>query len=288
MREINYIHVADKINMGGIMIDQALPNQQSDKLDPVLLIHHWKNKFPGGQKQSMVGVGPHPHRGFSPVTVILKGSLHHRDSLGNNSIVSAGGVQWMNAGKGVTHSERPTKELAERGGDFEIIQFWINTPAKDKMKAAEYHAIHAERIPTVQPANNVQLSVIAGRYDSINITETGRTDINVYLINMEKDSSVTLNTDTDSNVLLYQIEGLSDINNSKVAMDKSLVVFKNKGNEVEIKANQQSLLLYIEARPLNEKVTQYGPFVMNTTTEIMEAIRDAQIGKMGVLIEEFK
>jgi len=125
MRTVKNKSKADKVNMGGIVLDQALPYRGTDQIDPFLLIHHWTDELKGNQKQQNVGVGPHPHRGFSPVTFIFNGGVHHRDSKGHESVVLSGGTQWMNSGSGIIHSERPTKELAENGGKFEIIQFWI-------------------------------------------------------------------------------------------------------------------------------------------------------------------
>ena len=120
--------------MGGIPVLQPLPTTSVERIDPFLLLHHHAGMVEPGNHPRMVGVGPHPHRGFSPVTFIFKGDVHHRDSRGNSSIVKAGGVQWMNAGMGIIHSERPSKEFAEKGGEQEIIQLWINTPAAQKMK----------------------------------------------------------------------------------------------------------------------------------------------------------
>ena len=111
-RSIKKLLKAQKVNMGGVILDQALPLREVDQIDPILLIHHWKDDLKGGKHQSKVGVGPHPHRGFAPVTFIFQGAVHHRDSVGGNSIVMAGGTQWMDSGSGIVHSERPSVELA--------------------------------------------------------------------------------------------------------------------------------------------------------------------------------
>jgi len=288
MRTVRSVVASEKVNMGGIIIDQALPVSTIDAHDPFLLIHHWSNTFKGEQKQKNVGVGPHPHRGFSPVTVILKGGIHHRDSLGNDSVVQAGGVQWMNAGKGVTHSERPTAEIAKNGGEFEIIQFWVNTKSDLKLISPEYFAIEAKDIPKVTFKDDAKLSVISGSYDGTSgIIETNN-HINVFRIDMKKNAQIELAIPEDHNTLLYQIEGESIVNMKQVNSDKTLVVFRNDHHSIMIKANKDSKYLLLSALPLSEKVSQYGPFVMNNTTQIMEAIRDAQMGKMGVLIEEFE
>ena len=123
--------------MGGIYLQQALPNANIQQIDPFILIHHGALPVKKGKGQSESGVGPHPHRGFSPVTFVFKGGVQHQDSLGNNEIVTKGGTQWINAGKGIIHSERPTKEMVEQGGENEIIQFWVNTRRNTKWKSGQ-------------------------------------------------------------------------------------------------------------------------------------------------------
>lgn len=287
LRSINKIIKAEKVNMGGIMIDQPLPHSQLQQKDPFLLIHHWSSILQGGQRQKEVGVGPHPHRGFSPVTLVFKGALHHRDSLGNDSIVHSGGVQWMNAGKGITHSERPSKELAENGGEFEIIQFWINSPKKFKMDSAEYHPKNKEDIPTVILNDGItELQLISGQYNNVEGPISGKSELLIARIDSSIDSNFFLDLNPNFHTLIYQLNGLSSINNKDVS-EKTLVVFENEKGKINIKSKDDSRLLVLSGLPIEEPITQYGPFVMNNTTEIMEAIRDAQIGKMGVLIEEF-
>lgn len=287
MRTVKSVYRADKVNMGGIIIDQPLPNNQLERKDPFLLIHHWYNNMTGGRKQKELGVGPHPHRGFSPVTIIYKGALHHRDSLGNSSIVKAGGVQWMNAGKGITHSERPSKELAEQGGEFEVIQFWINTPAQYKMEPAKYYPLEKEGIPTVALDDKGSLiQVVAGEYDSVSGPAKSQSDMLVANLFTKSDSELRIKTNPEFHTIAYQLNGKTEINDKKIG-DKTMVEFSNEGTDLVIKSLEDSRILLLSGKPINEPINSYGPFVMNTTTEIMEAIRDAQMGKMGVLIEEF-
>ena len=287
MREVKSIVKAEKVNMGGIIIDQPLPAADLQQIDPFLLIHHWYQNFPGGRKQRELGVGPHPHRGFSPVTIIFKGALHHRDSLGNSSIVKAGGVQWMNVGKGITHSERPSKEIAESGGEFEVIQFWINVPAEFKMLPAQYYPLEASEIPKIAlDEQGSALNLIAGSFASETSSIETHSPLLVATIETKADSEFTLPIDASYNTVLYQLNGRTEINDKKIG-DKTLLRFGNNDTDVHIKSLDDSRLLLLAGKPIDEEVTSYGPFVMNSTTEIMEAIRDAQQGKMGVLIEEF-
>ena len=157
---------AEKVNMGGHLLDQPLPINMLRQIDPFLLIHHWKDVLPAGGRERELGVGPHPHRGFSPVTIIFEGGIHHRDSLGNSQIVYAGGTQWMNAGKGITHSERPPKDMATRGGANEFIQFWVNSPSAAKKKPAHYQALAPEDVITLdQDQGLTKIQLIAGELE---------------------------------------------------------------------------------------------------------------------------
>ena len=286
MKTIKKIIPSQKVDMGGIILDQPLPNQFMDQLDPFLLIHHWDDVLKGNQKQNDAGVGPHPHRGFSPVSLIFKGGVHHRDSRGNNSIVMAGGTQWMFAGMGITHSERPYKELAEQGGDFELIQFWLNVPAKNKMEQPVYTAIAKEDTPVFNSTDGkVKVGVVSGDFKNLKGAIDHFTPVTVLRFDFEKDGELEFEIPPSQNTLIYLLNGHLRINNED-AVSKDLVLFNNDGKNITIKANETTRAILLAGEPLNEEVVSYGPFVMNNQTQIMQAIRDAQMGKMGVLIEE--
>lgn len=288
MRSINSIHRTEKVNLGGIFVDQAFPLETKDAIDPFLLLHHWASKFPGGQHQKEVGVGPHPHRGFSPVTIIYKGSVHHRDSLGNDSVIGEGGVQWMFAGKGITHSERPSKTLSEQGGDFEIIQLWVNAKSINKMKSAQYYPLNSEDIPRIgNKDSNNRFSLISGIYNGIKGAINVNEDLLLMDIEFIEAGENIFEIPEKYNCVIYMLEGSVVLNEKSIDQPKSLIHYNNDGGKIAIKSVGGSRLLLMAGMPLNEKVVSYGPFVMNTTTDILKAIKDAQIGKMGVLIEEF-
>jgi len=285
MKTIKKIIPSQKVDMGGIILDQPLPNQKMDQLDPFLLIHHWDDVLKGNQKQNDAGVGPHPHRGFSPVTLIFKGGVHHRDSRGNNSIVMAGGTQWMFAGMGITHSERPYKELAENGGEFELIQFWLNVPAKNKMEQPFYKPITKEETPTyISDNKKVQIGVVSGNFKNLTGIVDTFTPVTVLRMDFEKDGEIEFEIPSKQNALMYLLNGHANVNNEEIT-SKDLVWFNNDGDDIKIIANETTRAILLSGEPIGEEVVSYGPFVMNTHTEIMEALRDAQMGKMGVLIE---
>jgi redox-sensitive bicupin YhaK (pirin superfamily) len=287
MKTIKKIIQSQKVDMGGIILDQPLPNQFMDQLDPFLLIHHWNDRLKGNQKQNEAGVGPHPHRGFSPVTLIFKGGVHHRDSRGNNSIVMEGGTQWMFAGMGITHSERPYKELAEDGGEFELIQFWLNVPAKNKMEQPVYTAITKADTPIFTSEDKkVKVGIVSGRFKNLKGVVDHFSPVTVLRFDFEKEGEIEFEIPSIQNTLIYLLDGHAIINNEDVT-SKDLVWFSNDGDDIKIKSNQTSRAILLSGEPIGEEVVSYGPFVMNNHTEIMEAMRDAQMGKMGVLIEEF-
>jgi len=286
MKTIKKIIPSQKVDMGGIILDQPLPNQVMDQLDPFLLIHHWDDVLKGNQKQNDAGVGPHPHRGFSPVTLIFKGGVHHRDSRGNNSIVMEGGTQWMFAGMGITHSERPYKELAENGGEFELIQFWLNVPSKNKMEQPFYKPITKEETPTfISDNKKVQVGVVSGNFKNLTGIVDTFTPVTVLRMDFEKDGEIEFEIPSKQNALMYLLNGHANVNNEEVT-SKDLVWFSNDSDDIIIKAYQTTRAILLSGEPIGEEVVSYGPIVMNTHTEIMEALRDTQMGKMGVLIEE--
>jgi quercetin 2,3-dioxygenase len=274
--------------MGGIFLDQPLPIQGVDQIDPFLLIHHWKHNYKGGESEKNMGVGPHPHRGFSPVTLIFKGGVHHRDSRGNDSKIYAGGTQWMNSGMGIVHSERPVKELAEDGGDFEIIQFWVNMPAKHKMDQPTYQPLSKENTQhVVSEDGKIQVSVIAGKFNDKQSSIKTLSPLLVLSLEIESAGELNIPIPENFHTLLYILDGEIQINSENVCHDKDMVWFNNDGNKISIKGIKNSRAILLAGEPLNETVTSYGPFVMNTQSEILQAMADYQKGKMGVLIEDF-
>jgi redox-sensitive bicupin YhaK (pirin superfamily) len=287
MRSINKIYNAQQVNMGGILLDQALPLRGLDMVDPVLLIHHWKDTLKGNQLQKNVGVGPHPHRGFSPVTFIFKGGVHHRDSMGKDEIVYSGGTQWMNSGSGLVHSERPPQELAEKGGEFEIIQFWINSPAKEKMKDPSYQPLSAEKTPMVKSTDGkIEVGVVNGTFKNVKGPIDASSPLTILRMEGKAGGKMTLPISKTYNCLFYLLDGTAKINGSQLT-NKQMAVFNNDDENIDVEFSANSRAIVLAGQPINEKVATYGPFVMNTQTEIMTAMHDYQNGKMGVLHEKF-
>ncbi|KAA3626949.1 MAG: pirin family protein [Bacteroidetes bacterium] len=287
-RTIYNILPAQKVNMGGIILDQPLPLGSIQQIDPFLLLHHWESGIDGGQLQRDLGVGPHPHRGFSPVTFIFKGGVHHRDSMGNNEVIYAGGTQWMNSGKGVIHSERPDKELAQNGGDFELIQLWINTPAEFKLLPAEYHSLTGEDTPQVtSPDGKVSVGVVSGIFKGVKGPIPAYSQLTALRIDLRKGGKMNFPFPSEFNTFIYQLDGSLTINEATETKARDLIWFNNEEGNIKVEAKADTRAILLAGKPIDEALSTYGPFVMNSQREIMNAIKDYQQGKMGELVEEF-
>jgi redox-sensitive bicupin YhaK (pirin superfamily) len=273
------------VNMGPIKLRQPLPTEGIENVDPFLLLHHY-GPYAISEFNNPFDLGPHPHRGFEPITLLFKGEQLHRDSLGNEMVVKAGGVQWTTAGRGIIHAEAPTKDFVKKGGDLEGIQLWLNLPAKDKMIPPNYQHLEDEQIPKVFSSDKkVQLNIIAGQQANEQGLIKTQTVVNVFTANAEKDGEIQIDLPENHQSLIYLLEGEVLVNNEEILKkgDIQMVVFNTDGNSVSFKAKEKSKLLVLSGEPIEEKVTQYGPYVMNTQTEILEAMRDFQQGKMGYL-----
>lgn len=287
-RSIKKVLHAQKVNMGGFIVEQALPMGSVDMVDPFLLIHHASKDYEAGSNEKDLGVGPHPHRGFSPVTFVFQGEVHHRDSRGNSSVVHEGGTQWMHSGMGIVHSERPSKKLATDGGTMEIIQFWVNVPGKYKMVQPEYIPLTEEHTPTkVLSDKESSIQLIAGKFAELEGPVNTYSPLLILRLNLKKNTQVEFPIRENFNALVYQLDGYLEFNNEKEGTDKQLTWFEADGDGIRIKALDNTRAILLAGTPISEEVVAHGPFVMSNESQILEAMRDYQMGKMGTLEEEF-
>ncbi len=285
-RTVSHLLYAQQVDMGGMPIRQPLPTQNVQQVDPFLLLHHANIKAPVYVEPDNAGVGPHPHRGFSPVTFIFQGGVHHRDSRGNDSVVYAGGAQWMHAGMGVIHSERPPHDIHTIGGRQEIIQLWINTPAKHKMDPPTYFPLQAGDVPSTQSEDGlVTIHVFAGEVLGVKGKIPTLSPVNAATLVAKKSGKFSISLSANHNVLMYLLDGKITLDGYGVVDGLNALVFKQDGEGISFEAVEDTRVLLLSGEPLNESVVSHGPFVMNTQTQIMEAMRDYKMGKMGVLIE---
>ena len=286
-KKVKYLIPAYDVEMGGIPVKQTLPTQNVNLVDPFLLLHHVVFSYSEDAPAIKQGLDPHPHRGFSPVTFVIEGEVHHRDSRGNNQIAKKGEVQWMHAGAGIIHSERPSQDLAKRNGKQEIVQLWINSPAEKKMREPKYQFIAEKDMPVLTSDDNLVTSkLVAGNYDGFKSNTETQSELLIIWGKVKAGGSQSFNLPGLYNVMLYIISGNVILTTYGIVGKECLVVFENKSEEIEISSQSEAQFLLLAGKPIGEKVIQQGPFVMNNTTEILEAMRDYQMGKMGILIED--
>ncbi|MFV8775840.1 pirin family protein, partial [Yersinia enterocolitica] len=228
------------------------------------------------------GVGQHPHRGFETVTIVYDGEVEHRDSTGKGGIIGPGDVQWMTAGGGILHEEFHSDAFAKRGGAFEMVQLWVNLPAKDKMTAPGYQAIRNETIPQVAlPEGAGSLRVIAGDYAGKNGPANTFSPLNVWDIRLNQGKSTEFSLPDGWNTALIVLRGTVQVNADAIARDAEMVLLDSTGSNVTIEANNDAVLLLLSGEPIDEPIIGYGPFVMNTQEQIAEAIADFNSGRFG-------
>ncbi len=231
------------------------------------------------------GVGVHPHAGFETVTIAYHGKIAHHDSAGNSGIIGEGDVQWMTAGSGLLHKEYHEENFSKTGGLFQMVQLWVNLPAAFKKTKPKYQEITNSMMGRSYLANGESfIEVIAGEYNGVKGPASTFSPMQVYNARLKKGADAVLNFSENYNTGLLVIEGAVTINGSDVATDH-FVLFKNEGEEIQINASEDAVILVLSGEPINEPIAAYGPFLMNTWPEVEQAIQDANAGKFGVLEE---
>jgi len=277
-RTVRRLHPAISDDIGDLRTQRPLPNDRLAQIDPFLFLnHHGPQVYPPGNRG--LPFGPHPHRGFETVTFIVEGSLTHRDTGGHESVIREGGVQWMTAGRGLEHAELSPDAFLRLGGPLEILQLWINLPARLKMTDPGYTGLQQDEIPSF-PADDgrVTIHLISGDWDGHHGPIASITSVTMMTIALSEGGKVTLPAPSGHNVFLYLVRGEVRVSGTSVP-PMNLVELDEDGDSVELEALTPSLLLFGHAEPYNEPVVAHGPFVMNTREEILEAIRDYQAGK---------
>ncbi|MBA1294366.1 pirin family protein [Pseudomonas lurida] len=228
------------------------------------------------------GVGQHPHRGFETVTIVYDGEVEHRDSTGAGGTIGPGDVQWMTAAKGILHEEFHSPAFARRGGALEMVQLWVNLPAKDKMAEAGYQTIVDADIPVLPLANDAgQLRLIAGEFAGAKGPARTFTAIDVWDLRLNPGKPVTLDLHAGRNTALVILRGTLLINGEEVARQGQLALFERDGHQLTLESNDDAKVLLLSGEPIDEPIVGHGPFVMNTEQEIHQAFADFQSGKFG-------
>ncbi|MFD1096010.1 pirin family protein [Salegentibacter chungangensis] len=280
MRTIKKIHQADYRPIADLITYSPMPTASLQMIDPfIFLNHHGPQKYP--PNNNGLPFGPHPHRGMETVTFILEGDIAHKDSGGHKSVIDRGGVQWMTAGSGLIHAEVSSEEFKNDGGDLEILQLWINLPAKFKMTEPRYKGLQEKDIPVVTlDSGNITAQVISGEFKGTKGAFDTLTDIHLTTIRFKKGSHLKLQVSGEENIFFYVVSGELKVNGEQ-AMYRHLIEFDNDDENLEIEAVEDSTLIFGHAKPFKEPVVARGPFVMNSMEEINQAYIDYEAGKLG-------
>ncbi|MCB2408751.1 pirin family protein [Hymenobacter lucidus] len=277
--------VAERLEQEHLTTYQPLPSRFIEQLDPFLLLHHTgpEELEPHGRGLPFV---PHPHRGFETVTFIFAGDVRHHDSRGNTGVIGAGGVQWMTAGLGIVHSENISRELREAGGVIEYVQLWINLPARLKRTPPRYQGVAATQIPVVAlPDGGGTVRVVAGSWQGTTGPVESITGIQALTIELTAGGTLQTEVEPGRTVLFYVLHGAVQVNGRAIE-ERTLVEFEPEAGRIEVEATAAATILFCTGEPYHEPLVWQGPYVMNTQTEIMEAMRDYRMGRLGMLFDE--
>ena len=280
MRTIRKVHKAEYRPIADLITYSPMPTRSLRMIDPFLFLnHHGPQKYL--PNNNGLPFGPHPHRGMETVTFILEGDIAHKDSGGNKSVIEGGGVQWMTAGSGLIHSEVSSEEFKKQGGPLEILQLWVNLPAKLKMTEPKYEGLKKEEIPqTSFEKGKVSAQVISGKLQNEEGAFDTLTEIHLSTLFLKSGGVLETKVPLDHNILCYIIKGEIKIN-GEIIPALHLIEFNNDQEELRLEALSESTVLFGHAKPFNEPVVARGPFVMNTMEEIDQAYKDYEQGKMG-------
>lgn len=267
----------------GFRVHNFIPGTSSMERNSPFIMLDYNSKYTFPPSQIPKGVGVHPHKGFETVTIAYKGRVEHGDSSGGGGVIGEGDVQWMTAGNGVLHKEFHETEWSKNGGEFQMVQLWVNLPAKDKSTPAKYQSIKNQDIPRIAVAEGKgEMEIIAGDFNGIQGAASTFTPIHLFNLNLNKDASTAVDFPAHYNTSLLVIEGSITANGEAVPTDH-FVLFKNEGETIEITATEDAKVLLLSGEPINEPIAAYGPFVMNTRDELIQAFEDFNSGKFGHL-----
>ncbi len=256
-------------------------NDLGQQLSPFLLLDHAApTRFEPAARPR--GVGQHPHRGFETVTIVYQGEVAHKDSTGAGGVIGPGDVQWMTAGAGILHEEFHSPAFTERGGTIEMVQLWVNLPAKFKMTKPGYQGLLDAQIPSVAlPDGAGRVRVIAGELNGHRGPARTFTPLDVWDVRLGQGATARFETREGYTLVLVVLHGKVTINGSDAAQEGQLVHFDRAGSDVAIEANSDATVLWLSGEPIDEPIVGYGPFVMNSRDEIIQAIDDFNSGRFA-------
>ncbi|MBB3358474.1 MULTISPECIES: pirin family protein [unclassified Novosphingobium] len=278
---IHRLHPAHRDDIGDLVTRRPLPGPALDHLGAFLFLnHHGPQVYPSPNRG--LPFGPHPHRGFETVTFILTGELTHRDTGGHESTIHAGGVQWMTAGSGLIHAEISSDDFKRRGGAVEILQLWVNLPARLKMTAPRYTGVQADGVPVLtEDAGRVRVHLVSGTRGGATGPVASLTGVFMSFAALDAGGTLVAEGLQGRDVFLYVVRGSVAVAGT-VAPAFNLVEL-TPGDRLELVAQEDSVILLGHADPIDEPIVSHGPFVMNSVAEIHQAYADFQAGKFGTM-----
>ncbi|MFV0605615.1 MAG: pirin family protein [Niabella sp.] len=268
----------------GFRVHNFIPGTSSmQEMDPFIMLDY-NSKYTFGPSEIPRGVGVHPHKGFETVTIAYKGKVEHGDSTGSGGVIHEGDVQWMTAAGGILHKEFHEKEWSKKGGEFQMLQLWVNLPAKDKHGKPKYQNLrNAEMQKVALPENSGEVEVIAGEYDGKKGSAVTFSPIHVLNVKLKNGKTAAFNFPKDYTTALLMIEGSAKVNNTDTVAQDHFAMFKRDGENFTIEALEDAVILILSGQQLKEPIAAHGPFVMNTRKELVEAFDDFNQGKFGYL-----
>ena len=282
MRKINRVINSQRTTEGGgFKVRRPFPTSEVEDIDPFLLLDEMGPSDYAPHKA--LGAPSHPHRGFETVTYLMDGAMVHEDSIGTRAVIKNGGVQWMTAGSGVIHSELPTDDMLALGGRMHGFQLWVNLPADRKMIPPRYQGYEADELTQVKLANGGLIKIVAGEVHGVTGPVETTSPMTYAHAVMQPNDSINWSPDATHTALVHVFAGAVSVNGTKFESGQ-MVVFERSAGEIRIEADVESdetaQLLIIGGAPLNEPIVRYGPFVMNTRQQIVDAVTDFQAGRL--------
>jgi redox-sensitive bicupin YhaK (pirin superfamily) len=281
-KTVKRAHPAMRDDIADLTTRRPVPGRDVEQIDPFLFLNHHGPQVYAPRNRGLP-FGPHPHRGFETVTFILTGELAHRDSAGHESIIKAGGIQWMTAGSGLVHAEVSPEEFMRQGGPLEILQLWVNLPPRLKMTQPRYIGLQQNEIPALPAADGkAVVNLVSGEFAGTKGAMQPLLDIFMSTVELKAGAQLSFPGVQGRNVFLYVVRGALKVAGHAVP-HWHLIELNEDGDTVDIEADSDATILFGHAEPIGAPVVAYGPFVMNTREEIMQAMQDYQAGKFNAL-----
>jgi redox-sensitive bicupin YhaK (pirin superfamily) len=282
MRSVKAVYRAGYTDYSGLDTYAAMPGPHLpiETFEPFIFLNHHGHQVFKPHNQGLP-FGPHPHKGFETVTFIIEGDLIHKDSTGYTSQINAGGIQWMTAGKGIIHSEQSSQEFKDKGGPIELLQLWVNLPARLKDSPPGYIGLQKPDVPELSlDGGKVTVNLVSGSWGDTKAPIQSLSDVHTAVIQLKTGGNLDIDIPKERTILFYVIKGNVNVNGSDAEIHET-VQFDHDDSKITITALEDSLILFGHALPNNEPIAAHGPFVMNTQEEIRQAFVDYQQGKLG-------